>query len=608
MADLPDKYSPDKLAEIEAFLTDRFRQLETQRSQMDSLVRDEVAIYENVDKKLDQLPAHYDKIRVNYVYSAVQTIKSRVRSSLFAYDDYIKIYSDQPQFYDIEMELTTWVQEELDKISFKEKATDAIEEALKKRLAWLQIRPVPLEKEKDNPKEYRMEVDLIDFYDVYFDTYAKTVMDSDFFVRKTKRWFEMQMHEDWYFNLDQIKQTNYDEIMQQTEAYEENRYKHGRAGTEEYTYYDSGFKYDRKVELLEWYGLFDMAEGDEDTRVPEYKEMLFTLANREVLVRVDENDMDLWRTRLMFPLRGIRQGESLVGKSIAQVLGDIPHVMNEIESYKLQNYKQLVKLLWKFNKHADIDLTSLFSGAGNGVPYDQGPDDVLNMTVNNVLQESMAMSREYRMYAQELSGAVESLQGISPSGSQTATETRSNVSEAMVRIGMITENFAMDIRDFLNYFMIMLIKFNRGAIEARHPRLFKFFEENQVPAALENSYAIDILTRDLSQRRDIEQSRWTSMFAPLSEMVSASGGNTTLLLRQFMQAFNMRGINAILTPESAGQIVSKLIRNPQMAQEVIAGLQQATAQAQGELPGTGTAPAIPAPDTDADIERMDNRE
>jgi hypothetical protein len=214
--------SDDKKLEIQTFLIERFNYLDSLRNQLDTDILKEIDAYNNLDEAIDNKKYWEEKVKVPFIYTMVQTVVARIMQALFPTQNYAKIYIEDPKLDKIRVQLEEWVQEELDKIKLSSRSRDYIEDALVKRTSWLQLRPMKikkLDKSGKNEKEvegYKLDFDILDWFAVWFDTQARTVMDSDFFVEKKKKLWEIKGKPDVYFNLDQVTVVN-------NETDEENR-------------------------------------------------------------------------------------------------------------------------------------------------------------------------------------------------------------------------------------------------------------------------------------------------------------------------------------------------------------------------------------------------
>ena len=613
MPELHTKLSEEKLKEIESFLMIRFRALEDMRTVIDQEVEREVAMYDNIDERIDKKQEWEEKIKMPYIYTIVQTMVARITQTLFPYQNYVKAYSEEEQFYEVEQNISQWIQDELDRIRFHSRARDFIEEALKKRVSWLQLIPikVPVQDSEGNEIEgFRISFDVYDWYDVWFDTKAREVKDTDFFVRKIKKLYKVKQNKEFYFNLDRVQKRvnsslhddNGDSRNKEYEA------KHSGGDTRpSYVSDDNNYNPIDEVELYEYYGVIDLGDGDvnDPEYVPDMKEVICTLANKTTLIRISENTIPTERKRLMFPIRPLRQSNSLIGKSVPQLTKDLAHELNESRSLRMQNFKLLIKLLFKVDKNADIDFGELFAQGGNAISYDGDPKSLDIFQIPNLVGLATGMGQDIIRDMQQITGAVDPVQGISGGGgNDTASGIRTVTEQALFKFSMMAENVYDDILEFINFVAILNIKHNRAVLDVKYPKLVSYFDRLSDLVETEQGYVVDIALKDLSQRRDVEMNQWANAMSIITPLLQQAGGNTTMLLRQFMEVFQMRSIDKLLTPESPDQIAMKLMNNPQLAQSVMAMIAQMQAQnTQSQEQQLNQAAAVPGGDT---IERAGN--
>jgi len=599
MARIDQSLSQDKLNEIESFLIDRLTALEDLRDSLDDDIEEEIKVYNNEDPRIDKKEDYEEKVKIPFIYTLVQTTVARVIKSLFPYKNYVKIYVEDPAIRDIRVEIETWVQEELDRIKFSSRARDFIEDGAVKRTAWLQLRPVNIQRNYSSGKKvdgYKIDFDILDWYNVWFDTKATNVNDTDFFIRKVKKLWEIKSRPDVYFNLDKVNALQSSDMVDDKER-EEYSAKNSSTNDEDvstdvdYSLNQQNYKTTDEVDIYEYYGIYDFSDTDIndeewDTGI---KEVICTLANKTTLIRVEVNDIDTKRKRLFFPIRPLRQSNSLIGKSFPQLTKSLQHQLNDIRSLTLDNFKNQIKLMFKYKKDGTINLTELYAGAGNAIGWEDNPNDIDVFNIPNLVGLALNMASQTQADMQSITGAVDSTIGVSGgAGSQTAKEVQVGLEQALFRFGMITENVYDDILEFINYMIILLIKYNENLILLRHPKLKPLLD---IPSEdLEDSFAIDIALKDLSQRRDIEQTQWTNFIGVIVPLLSQAGGNTKLLLKELMEKLNIRNVDEILTPENPQDFINKLLADPALLQQVM----QVVAQQQGEkaaaTPTPGAAP------------------
>ena len=605
------KLTDDQKDAIQSFLLQRFEHLREMRQQLDSEIQKEVDIYEDIDEDVDSKEEHEHKYTLPYIYTICQTMIARIIEAMFGHSNYLKMFIENKDFMDVEQSLTKFVQHEMDKLRLKKRSRDFLEEALKKRLTWLHLRPVGLTTDNQT-KRLNIEFDVLDFYDVWFDTKAKSAHDTDYFVRKLKKLHEIKGKPDIYFNLDRVGRWD-SEAGDADEVARKGDYtaKHsGRDSRPSYETQKGSANTTDEVEILEYYGLYDFSEmdiADADYK-PDIKECIFTIANRTTLIRAELNNLPTKRKRLMFPIRPLRQSSSLIGKSVAQLCRSLMMETNEIRSLRMDNFDTLIKLLFTYDRTADIDEDELFAAGGNAIGYDgiNNKKAVDILPVPNLLDAATGMAQSNLQDMQQITGAVDHVMGTSAArgSTETASGIRTITEQAMFKFTMMAENTYDDILDFINYVIILLIHYADDQVILDNPELVKFVESIPI-LDLEETMIYDIELKDMSQRRDVERNQWANMMGIIHPMVQQEGGNTGELLRQFFNIFQIPNGDKILEPTDPMGLAMKLAQDPQLMAGVMQSLQQLQAEQQQGGGGNQSSQAAGVKGGDT-IERMGN--
>ncbi len=152
------KVTKKKEKEIKSFLVNRFSELELMRRQFDNVISEEIDLYNDIDKNMQDYNNTTKKGKhwwetsetIPYIYTIVQTMVARIIQIFFGHQNYLRIFVEDRDYKSIEKELQLWLQYELDKVHLKRRARDFIEESLVERMQWLQLRPIFKGKEKKN--------------------------------------------------------------------------------------------------------------------------------------------------------------------------------------------------------------------------------------------------------------------------------------------------------------------------------------------------------------------------------------------------------------------------------------------------------------------------
>lgn len=588
MGSLNNIITEEQLEEMQSFVSVRLSELKSQREELDDDISDEIDLYNNEDKYLDQKEEWEEKNKQPYIYTAVQTIVARLIQSLFGEKNYVKFFSEEDtnRFYKIEKRLTRWLQNKVDQIKLRGRARDFLEDSCVERVNWLQLRP---EKDKDG---FRVDFDIYSFFDVWFDKEARSVEETDMIIRKKVKLHKVLENDKVYFNLDELKENIISTVEDDQEKEEKIAAQNNIAEEEEITSLDVL----RDVELYEYYGVYDFSEAKDYSDV---RDVLITLANKKVIIRVEEIDYPTKRKKMIFPIRPLRQAKSLLGKGVPQILKDNQYELNEVRSLRMQNLKTLIKLLWKYNANAQIPWEELFAGPGNAVPFYDKKDDIDTFNVPNVVGLATQMIYDITRDMQQTSGAVEHILGQSAKGSETATEVKTLTQQALFKFSMMAENVYDDIVDVIKYLAILHIVYDKDTILSKYSEFADFC--NQSIENLENTTYFDIELKDIATRRDIERSQFINAANVILPVMQSTGGNVKEFLREFLKAFKMENIDGIVEPPSEqqqltnqiiqlmnsspmiGQFLQMIITNPQM----LANLMGAMMTGQGGQGGQG---------------------
>lgn len=561
MADVFNNISDEKKEEILTFLSTRFTELEALRTSLDDEIEKEIDLYNDKDENIQNKESYESQITTPYLYTVVQTIVARLISAVFGDKNFIRIFVEEEKYLNIEKKLQAWAQKIVDKMKVRKRARDIFENALVKRVSWLQLKP------KKVNNRFRPDFMVHDFFNVWFDTKAKDVNDTDFFIRtEDKLWQVLAQEEKLYHNTSLVANTNPPDFNIEREEYTA---RHSSDDEENVSYYEiQGNNITGKVELLEWHGEYDMSDNPDE---PDFRTVIFTLANREVLIRVETVDLPTIRKRLIFPIRPLKQADSLIGKSVPQLLGSLQKELNEIKSLRLDNFKNLIKLIFKYNANADIPLDTLFAKGSNAIPWTDDPNDVTTLDQPNLVQIATLMMQSEIQEMQQTVGATDHVMGTSAARgiADTATGTQKIIEQAMFKFSMMAENTHDDFSDFFNYAMMLHMIDDKKDTLFENPEFKDYFE---LPIeVIEDTDFIDIYIKDLAQRRDIERAQFVNAAGMILPILQQTGGNIGLFLKQVMERFDMQQIEAILeSPPQEKQMMQMIMQmmrdNPQFAQ------------------------------------------
>ena len=601
---LDTSMSEDQITALQSYLLDKFENYRSAREPIDNDIVKEVEAYNGLDGDVEKKQEYEHKIKEPIIYTMVQTVVARLISTIFPVKNYLKMYVEKKDYKQYEKPLTDWMQYELDKLKFKGRARDIFEEALKSRLSWLHLRPVPIKSKTISGEDitgYKAEFDIFKVDEVWFDTRAKTVQQSDFFVKKIKKLWQVKSNIENYFNIDKIVASSggggADENNTKTKYEATHTSLGNNSDTPRQVEPSQGLKSSDEIELLEFYGVYDFSDKEisDPDWVPDPIEVICTIANRATLIRVERNTLKTARKRLMFPIRPIRQANTIMGKGLPQLTIGMQQTYNEILSLQMDNFVNQIKLTWKINRNGGIDPRDVFAGDGNVIEYDEDPNDIQTITQPDLTGMAGGMAGQKMRSMQTVTGASDPIMGQTGTGApETAAEIKTVTEQSLFKFSMMADNCYDDIVEFVQYVMILLVTYNNKATFVRFPELDQFLLIP--PEELEESLIVDIALKDLSQRRDVEQNQWANMAGMIAPILQQSGGNMFLFFKNLFDVFQVPNAEEILSPESPDQIVAKLMSNPQLMQTVMTQIQQLNqggGAPAGGAPNAGQTPAVP---------------
>lgn len=555
------KLNEEKKKIILNFLQSRFDYLEKLRDPIDREMKTELELYNDIDKEIEAFPDWKQKATVPYLYTIVQTMVARILQSLYGKQNYLKIYMEDEKYKGIEKKFREWVQKILDSMRFKYRGRDFLEDSFVQRTTWLHLYPVM---KPDNSSIKKVDFNVYEWFDVWFDTKAKEPEDTDYFVRKIFPLWKIKENPN-YFDTDKIKDTIPPDDIKKRQVY---KIKNG------VTYYDPTMTNNvtDEVEIKEYYGHFDI---DFSEKKPKYKVVLFTIANDELLIRAETIELKTNRKILMFPIRPMRQANSLIGKSVPQIAKKLQHRLNYIFSHLLTNYRLNTGLMYKYRRDSGILLKELFAEEGNAIGFEESPDDISVFDTPNTVQLGVYVISQIIQLMQQLTGAVDYVMGTTMGSGQaeTATGTKLIADQAMFKFSMMAENVVGDLYDFIKYIIILWRKYGEKDILIDYPEFVDFFK--QTDEEIESLYTFDIGLNDLTMRRDIERSQYINLANILAGLIQSSQGNMPEFLRTVMNTMEMENVETIL--EGAMTAKEQMEYQLQLAQQV-------QAQQQGQSP------------------------
>jgi hypothetical protein len=377
------------------------------------------------------------------------------------------------------------------------------------------------------------------------------------FVRKKAKLYKIKYNDKVYFNLDKLASTTPPDDIKKRQEYK------AKQGV---NYYDpQKNNVTDEVELLEYYGTYDMSE---DPEKPDFKDVIFTLANRQLLIRMETVDLATKKKKLIFPIRPMRQANSLIGKGLPQITKDMQYELNDYRSLRATNAKLQAKLLFKYRKNSGVDFDELFGMGGNSIGWEDDPRDIDIFPIPNLINALSFVSSDIVNDIQMTTGAADYVMGTSAGRgiTETASGIRTVTEQAMFKFEMMSGNIYDDLCNFINFIIVLWYKYGQDDVVMRYPSLKQFFELS-TETILEDTTMFDISLTELAARRDVERSQWINAMGVILPLAQQLGLNMEVLMKQFFDRVGMENSNLLFTkPAGAGATPEAMLAMMQQAQ------------------------------------------
>lgn len=530
----------------------RFNSLKRLREPLDEIVRDyqKVFDYDFEEKKAGtiEVPSGYN-YGIPYAYTIIMTMLAFTKATLFGMgkdvvtidiEDYIKGVKGK--------NIENYVNSILEQCKFKEKAYSFLLNAYVDPISWVQLVPIT------EGKHFTVDIQTLNFFDVYFDTKAKTVMGTDFMVRTIQGHLDLYNNNKHYYPED-VEDLKNSDPPQDVIQWEKERYKDERKGinnTKASYYHPTIINNNDDVEVLTWYTRYDI-DGD-----GKLVDIIVGIGNRKNIIRVEKNPMQTKRKALVFPVVANKLANSLMGSSTIAPIQDTQDLLNESISLRQTHFRLLVKLLFKYNKNSDIDTAELFADGGNAIAFDGDPDDVGIFPVQNMLRECSAMIQEQLQFMQQITGATDYLMGTSVG--RGITETARGVSiitqNAMQKFNLIIDNLKPDVIEIIKYIVIL---FNKQSPNRKRVKYFKVKEfVSMEESDIEEDFRYDLVLKNQAQDTDRERAQFINAVNIFGQMLTQLGGDSKALIKKALEKFDLktRDIEEIMgeTPEAQAKV------------------------------------------------------
>ena len=226
-------------------------------------------------------------------------------------------------------------------------------------------------------KEGEMDMpnaEMIDLFDVFYDPNGTTVDNCRYIIHRAER------------SLEELKKNpNYTVPKDLDVTVQQDEYKVQRDAILGLT--KPKDKDSKKIEVLEYWGLYDLGEGEE--------ECLIVVANKNILLRAEPNPYQHKR-KPFIKLMDIEDISSFAGIGEIEQLASLQYELNDIRNQRMDNVTLILNRMWKVNKNAGVDESDLVSQAGQVIHCDDmngiEPLETQDVTGSSYNEETLVKS------------------------------------------------------------------------------------------------------------------------------------------------------------------------------------------------------------------------
>lgn len=360
-----------------------------------------------------------------YVFSMVETILPRLIGYLWQGDKLVKAYPrgeedaidaeavDQLLVYQIDTQIPNLYLEWVELLK-----TSLIQGTGIGKLIW--------DVSNDTPKFDN--IDIFDFYPQPFKKYVSE-MEGCFHVYDIAT--DLLQGRPNYKNLDKLKDSK--TLKNEEEGSKQRDSEVGR---------NNSFKPDRSTALIyQYWGkvpVQDRIDVDAGYSSVKYKEALVEIANKNVLIRNEDNPYVT--AQLPEGIRPFVVAKDYIDLNEFWGIGDIDPIRdlqyeaNEMENQKLDSIKLIMNPMWKVSDQAGVDLANVISYPGNIVQYAQGSDGIVPIPHSDLPQSVFSQQEWLRQMISNAIGVSDYSKGLNAPGmSDTVGGITSLIEEANMR-------------------------------------------------------------------------------------------------------------------------------------------------------------------------------
>jgi hypothetical protein len=491
-------------AELLQFAKDRFAELYDKKKLLDENAVEWLADFHAIPK--GEVEAWQSDIFIPYGFSQVASISPRLKGSLFQYEDFIEVISKQQEYVSSEQSIRDYLISYFEEMAFKRKASDVIDDAMPYGTGWVKV--------VTSPDGNQIRMSTLDFFDVIPEFSQKGDRSNDFsdcFHRIESNINAVRLKETQgvYKNVEKLEDSEFpiDEIIEsqiKVQGYS--------MGIDNLSADKQKSKSDslNKVELMEWWGKYDVNGDGED------EDIVITLGNREVLLRVDLNTDGIIP---IFPIRPYRIPRLTFGKSFIQLVEGLQQELNTKRNQFMDVLNLILKPWFKARRSSEIDWDNLFGTPNNVIRMDD-TNDVQPFEMKAPPSYMFNTETLIKNDIQTVLGASDVNLGGGAGGrgfNQTATGISQLASEGATRFRDYLEDLHFDFIQIIEYVLFLIKKYKR---DHKKVRIFNSQDwENITAKALKGKYRVRINLAPFVQNKELRMQVLMNLANTLGELI-----------------------------------------------------------------------------------------
>lgn len=527
------------------FIKKRFKLMRDKREILDKKVQEGLDLYNAITK-----PKAYEwqsNLFVPYIFSIIRSMLPKLTNSLFGANQILSVDSKVEEFVHSEKKIGMYGEQKVKQMNLKKKARNIILASLKypyavAKMRWRyevdtytvkeypKILGIPLkflppeDVEKTSVTYDDPDVEHIPYENFWVDPDATSLEEARDCIHRTIKDFNyLKRMSDIYMNLDKVKESTPPKDLETF------------IKTDDEIYYDQEDKGYNEVEVLEWYGPYEI-DGEE-------KEIIVSIGNREAILRIRENDYygHIKPFKLFTPLK---EDSQLEGKWLPDVLKSLQYELNDKRNARMDNIKLILRRTYKVLRDADIDLNSLFSGPGNAVFVDD-MNDIQEMDFKNIIPAIYNEESDIKNDMQQTSGSTDYSMGTSAGRGINATATGISIitSEASSRFKEMVDNLKDSFVELIEMMFLFLKQYKTD------DDTLKLYERGEAKFAkvtleeLQGDYFFDINLKSLMVNKQLEQQTYINLLNLLGRFPWI---NVRALTRTILEKFEIKNTDEIM--------------------------------------------------------------